>query len=121
MRRNFGLQAITVYRFMMFSFFAFAVSAMLITEAYALPYWGSLTSGGMGDVLCFAESMINGSLGKGLATLVIVMLGIGAMFGKVSWGLVTLVGVGIAVTFGAYTIATMLASQFGFNFASCTD
>jgi type IV secretory pathway VirB2 component (pilin) len=96
-----GIPLAPLYRFMLASFFTVAISTMFMTDVYA-------GSGGLGDVLCNAAALVNGSLGRGLATTVIIMLGIGAMFGKVSWGLACIVGVGIAVLANAYTIAGLL-------------
>jgi type IV secretory pathway VirB2 component (pilin) len=63
----------------------------------------------MGDVLCDVVGfVIYGNLGRGLATLAIIMVGIGAMLGKVSWGLAITVAVGISVIFGAIGIGDSL-------------
>lgn len=39
-----------------------------------------------------------------MATLAVAALGIGAMLGKVSWGMAIMVAVGVAVLFGANDI-----------------
>ena len=63
----------------------------------------------MGFVLCsVARWIIYGNLGRGLATLAIVVVGAGAMLGKVSWGLAITVAVGISVVFGAPDIVAAL-------------
>ena len=55
----------------------------------------------MGNVLCTAVGWFTGNTGKGLATIAITVIGIGALLGKVSWGMAMIVGVGVAIVFGA--------------------
>ncbi len=55
----------------------------------------------IGDILCSVWWLIHDDIGRGLATLAIVALGIGATLGKVSWGMAIMVCVGIGVLFGA--------------------
>jgi type IV secretion system protein VirB2 len=63
----------------------------------------------MGDVLCTIITwVIYGNLGRGLAVIAVLIVGVGATLGKVSWGLAITVGVGIAVIFGAPGIVTAL-------------
>lgn len=62
----------------------------------------------MGNVLCTVVQMIYGNLGRGLATLAIIIVGVGATLGKVSWGLAITVAVGISIIFNASTIANMM-------------
>ncbi len=62
----------------------------------------------MGEVLCRVVDFMYGNLGRGLATLAVITLGVGALLGKVSWGMAVTVGVGIAVIFNAETITAML-------------
>ena len=62
----------------------------------------------MGDVICTVLSFIYGNLGRGLAALAVIILGIGALLGKVSWGLAITVAVGIATIFGSPGIALAL-------------
>jgi type IV secretory pathway VirB2 component (pilin) len=70
----------------------------------------------MGAVLCSVVAMIYGNLGRGLATLAIIVVGIGATLGKTSWAMATTVGVGIAVIFNAHLIVGALnAGQFAYG------
>ncbi len=55
----------------------------------------------MGNVMCTVVGWFTGNTGKGLATIAITIIGIGALLGKVSWGMAIIVGVGVAVVFGA--------------------
>lgn len=93
-------------------FLTFLVCAMLVVtlqDAYA-------TNSAMGNVLCAIVSLVYGNLGRGLATLAVVILGVGATLGKTSWGLALTVAVGISVIFNAHIIVGYL----GNNAAGCT-
>jgi type IV secretory pathway VirB2 component (pilin) len=62
----------------------------------------------MGMVLCRVVDFMYGNLGRGLATLGIITLGIGALLGKVTWGMALTVGIGISVIFNAEAIVSLL-------------
>ena len=69
----------------------------------------------IGDLLCSVVEWFTGPLGQGLATLAIIVIGVGALMGKVSWGMAIIVGIGIAVIFGAPEIV----SQFNDGAGGC--
>ena len=79
-----------------------AVSALLLPEITLAGGTGLEKTVGSG--LCRIAGAMQGTVGRGLATISILILGIGAFFGKVNWGLAVLVGVGIAGIFGAVAI-----------------
>jgi type IV secretory pathway VirB2 component (pilin) len=54
----------------------------------------------IGNVLCVVTGWFLGNAGKGLATLAVTIVGIGALLGKVSWGMAMIVGIGVAIIFG---------------------
>lgn len=58
--------------------------------------------------LCGISVVIQTNVAKGIATLAIIMLGIGAMLGKVSWSMALLVAVGIAIVFNAFSVVQSL-------------
>lgn len=58
----------------------------------------------MGKTLCTVVTWMSGNLGKGLETIIICTLGIGAMLGKISWGAAIMEGIGCAIVFGAAQI-----------------
>ena len=62
----------------------------------------------MGLVLCQAVGIVYGNFGRALAMIAIMVLGMGAMIGKTSWGLAITVAVGISVVFGAPTILAIM-------------
>lgn len=75
---------------------------------------GGTTSGGasgFAKVLCNVRNLFVGQTGTAVATLAIIFLGVGAFFGKVSWGVALLVAVGIAAIFGADEIVKTVANE----------
>jgi type IV secretory pathway VirB2 component (pilin) len=67
----------------------------------------------IGDALCKLAELALGKAGRGLATLAVIILGIGATLGKVSWGMAIIVTVGIAVVFNAETFAVWIGGPSG--------
>lgn len=69
---------------------------------------GSYGGGTIGDVLCQVAGWFIGGVGQGIATLSIIVLGIGALMGKVSQGSALTTMVGVSVIFGAPQIVQEL-------------
>lgn len=65
----------------------------------------------MANILCAAYINVAQPVMRGLATLAVLALGIGALFGKVSWSLAVLVAVGAGAVFGAGEIATLVTGH----------
>lgn len=63
-------------------------------------------SGALGSMLCNAVQLMQGTPARMVATLAIIVLGIGAFFGKLQWGTAVLVAVGLGLVFGAVAIVT---------------
>jgi len=64
----------------------------------------------MGNVLCTVVNWFTGNTGKGLATIAVTIIGIGALLGKVSWGMAIIVGIGVAIVFGAAGIVDAMGA-----------
>lgn len=64
----------------------------------------------VGTVLCtmIRNEMFTGQLGKAIATIGVLIVGVGAALGKVSWTMAVTVAVGISAMFGARAIAGSL-------------
>ncbi len=72
------------------------------------------------QVFCNLIDWFNGPIGKGLAVLIIVTLGLMALFAKISYEKAALVGVGIAAMMGATTIVdSMGAGDKGGSIIGC--
>lgn len=68
--------------------------------------------------LCNVINWFNGPIGKGIATIALIVVGVGALMGKVSWGLAIIVGLGVAIIFGATTVVSAIG---GGGEITCTD
>ena len=75
----------------------------------------------MGNVLCTVVNWFTGNTGKGLATIAITVIGIGALLGKVSWGMAIIVGIGVAIVFGAAGIVNTMGAGNGSNQGCATN
>jgi len=84
--------------------------------------WAANASGNqMAQSVCGIRDWFSGNLGKGLASLAVVALGIGAMFGKVEWKTAIQLGIGVAAVFGAKAIwDAMFAFTGGVSAPACT-
>ena len=89
---------------------AWQVCLMLVLTATVtlLPDFAFANDTPMGNVLCTVVGWFTGNTGKGLATIAITVIGIGALLGKVSWGMAIIVGVGVAIVFGAAGIVNAM-------------
>lgn len=84
----------------------FALSLLLPANAFAQTP--------MAAVLCSVLAIIYGDFGRAVSTLAVISLGVGALFGKISWTTALTVAVGIGVLFGSSTfVSLVLASITG--------
>jgi type IV secretory pathway VirB2 component (pilin) len=81
-------------------------SALIPMDALAQEGGGTI-----GGLLCRVAGWFTGPVGSGIATLAILVIGVGALMGKVSWGMAIIVGIGVAVIFGADTIVQELGGE----------
>lgn len=88
---------------------SFIVSGMLFMSAE--PAMAQMSP--MGNVICMIIGIIYGNLGRGLSVLAVIVVGIGATLGKVSWGLAMTVAVGVGTVFGAVPLVAYLVSGNG--------
>ncbi|MFQ3306936.1 MAG: type IV secretory pathway VirB2 component (pilin) [Candidatus Midichloriaceae bacterium] len=73
---------------------------------------------GISDVLCNVIQLAQGSIGKTIATLIIISMAMGLFLGKITWGVAIAVAVGMGVLFGADTVVGFLA---GSTTPTCTS
>lgn len=83
---------------------------MLSAVVIMMPDFALATDTPMGQVLCTVVDWFTGNTGKGLATIAITIIGIGALLGKVSWGMAIIVGIGVAIVFGAAGIVNAMGA-----------
>ncbi len=82
--------------------------ALFVAYAVMLLPTEALAANPLGDTLCTVVDWFQGPIGSGIATLAIIVIGVGALMGKVSWGMAIIVGLGVGIIFGAADIVTML-------------
>jgi|GEM_PF-4563180 len=98
----------TVQHFSFLTLLAAAIYLLLCSNAFALSGFTPV-----GIVLCNVVTMIWSDIGRGIATLAVMVTGIMATLGKVTWGHAMLVAIGISLTFGAPIIVPQMI--FGNN------
>lgn len=86
------------------------LTVMLTTAVVMMPDFAFATNTPMGNVLCTVTQWFTGNTGKGLATIAITVIGIGALLGKVSWGMAMIVGIGVAIVFGAAGLVNVMGA-----------
>ena len=62
-------------------------------------------------VMCNVVFFMTGTTGKAIATIAIIVVGLGALMGKISWGMALIVALGVALVFGAATIVDNLGGE----------
>jgi type IV secretion system protein VirB2 len=63
------------------------------------------------EVFCNVVAVLNGPTGKAIATVAVIAVGVGALLGKISWGMALIVALGVALIFGANTIVNAISSD----------
>jgi type IV secretory pathway VirB2 component (pilin) len=97
-------QQTSVYRVVGLSLLTIFMLLIMMSQAHAL------VTSAMGNALCSIVEIVYGNLGRGLATLAVIIVGVGATLGKTSWGLAMTVAVGIAVMFNAHNIVSSIGA-----------
>jgi len=88
----------------------FLMLALAVVTAL-VPQAASAGIGAVGSTVCtIYECIMDGGMILAIATIAILFLGIGAFFGKVNWGLVIIIVLGLVVVTGAGTIAGYFAT-----------
>ena len=78
-----------------------AAAALIMAPDYAM-------ADGIENALCKVVEWLTGPIGKAIATIAIIIIGVGALMGKVSWGMAIIVAIGVGVVFGASELVTAL-------------
>lgn len=77
------------------------------------------SSDAISGVLCAIVQKFNGPIGRGIATIAIIVLGIGLFLGKLSWPVAVATAIGIGLIFGAGQMVTWISAAGG-NAATST-
>jgi type IV secretion system protein VirB2 len=97
-----------------------AITFLACAAAVMLPEMAAAGFGDnpISDTLCAVVGWFTGSVGAGIATLAVIIIGVGALLGKVSWGMAIIVGLGVAIIFGAPEVIDALSPGAGWS-GSC--
>ena len=91
--------------FVLTLFLTFApVSATFATDSSSVIASATGSGGDMQQVLCNVLKFVTGGIGKTIASFIIIGVGLGFFTGKVSWGVLIGVTLGISAMFGAPAI-----------------
>lgn len=95
-----------------------AVAAVML---FAVVPFEAMASGtnAFETVMCNIVALFTGPMGKAIATLALIIVGLGALMGKVSWGMALIVAIGVALVFGAASVVDAIAGQSGAG-GTCT-
>ena len=105
----------------LFLFILFASLSLFSGNTYAANPTGtsnvgkytSTYGGTMQQVLCNVLAFVTGTIGKTIASFIIIGVGVGFFTGKVSWGLLIGVTLGISAMFGAPAIVNAITGGDG--------
>jgi len=110
---SFAIAKITIMSF----FMLMVASAVLPSFSANAQTSGTATANNnaLVDTMCNALKLVTGNAGKAFAAFAIISLGIGFFTGKVSWGLMIGVAIGMAAMFGAPTIVAVLSGKDAYS------
>lgn len=100
-----------------FVFLALApvLAPVLSSDAFATTVTADPDNNILVNTMCNALKIVTGNGGKAFAAFAIISVGIGFFTGKVSWGLLIGVAMGIAAMFGAPTIVAALSGEGAYD------
>ena len=73
------------------------------------------------EVLCNVLGFLTGSVGTAIGTAAVIVVGVGFLLGKTSWGIVLATVSGLAVIFGAPAIVNLIAGTGGATARTCVN
>lgn len=89
----------------------FLLLILLFGALLLIPFPAYAAADPLSVTLCVVVNWFTGGLGRAIATLGIIVLGIGAVMGKVSWEFAIIVASGVAIMFGAGRIVALLTDN----------
>ena len=99
-------EAMRIYYYATFAVATLCLYSAMVTAAYA-------TNSVLGTSLCLVVQWMYGNIGRSIATLAVMIIGVGASLGKVTWGLAMTVAIGISIIFNAGTLVGLLTGIAG--------
>ncbi|MGB4191566.1 MAG: TrbC/VirB2 family protein [Rickettsiales bacterium] len=88
------------------------MAAVMVLPSYSFAdtYATGTTDDGISQTLCYIVTKLTGPIGKTIAMIALVVLGIGIFMGKLSWQLALGVAIGITFIFAAGKIVNWLSN-----------
>ena len=90
---------------------AVCVGASVLPDAALAAAGAGGDSNAIEQVFCNVVLILTGTTGKAIATVAVIAVGIGALLGKISWGMALIVALGVALVFGAASIVLALGGS----------
>ncbi|SRR5579875_533494 len=81
---------------------AWVAAALAPSQAYAMDP--------VSAILCIVIGIVEGNLGRAIATIAVISIGVTALLGRVTWGQALMVATGIGVIFGAIGLIVLITS-----------
>lgn len=112
-KESFSVSNMSKMQTTMFCFcIAMFLTLLIPNTSFASAPAGSGASGdAIASVLCTIVCALQGGIGKAVATIAIVVLGIGLFLGKLSWPLAVATAIGIGMIFGASELVGWISSS----------
>jgi type IV secretory pathway VirB2 component (pilin) len=101
-------------------YFSFTLCAMLFFNLDAFAAAADASNNAISNVLCSVVAALTGTIGQAIATIGVVVLGVGLFTGKLSWTTALATGLGIGIIFGASNLVTWISTAGGKAAVACT-
>lgn len=92
------------------------LSALLLLLAVMLPDLALANTSPLSNVMYKILCILENDIVKAVATIAVIVVGFGAVTGRIQWGVVLIVAVGVGVIFLAPTMISFITNTSG---ASC--
>jgi type IV secretory pathway VirB2 component (pilin) len=100
-----------IKRFAYFFCLVVFCSIVLPNIVFVADAFASSSASGLTQVLSNVVAGLTGPIGKTIATIAVIVLGIGLFTGKLSWPLALATAIGIGMIFGSSSIVTWLTGN----------
>jgi type IV secretion system protein VirB2 len=88
------------------------IFCLMATVFYMLPAFAAdEKDNAISQVLCKVVDLLTGTVGKAIATIAIVVIGISLFMGKISWPVAAATAVGIGLIFGASELVNWIGGE----------
>ncbi len=92
------------------------IAMIIYATPEVLAVVGTDQGGDLSGTLCNVVNALQGTLGKAIATIAVIVLGVGLFLGKLSWPLAIATAIGIGLIFGATSIVQWVSGTDGTEF-----